>query len=231
MALEKRFARVIENLWSRPGIRQRLESKDDGFLPDLSRFIRIPEAQAAVEAGLLTKAEGLQAGGLISDKHLQAWQSRMGIPSISEPNEFVILHRSAAFDLGLLAVADGVSPNAPVGVVAPAPFHPLVETVRNELGLGSRLMEGEKLEDLLEKISHLEKKPSRITLWIGPKDAYISEKEMKNEVQRFLGDSHLDVEIRRPTAHDLAHAGATNPGIADRIKTFLAAVKSLSIAA
>ncbi len=226
--LGKQFAPMIESLWKRSEVRHRLAT--DGFL-NLSKLIEIPKAEAAepaIVAALLIRAEQSQTGTPALDKHLQVWQSRMGISSVAKENEVVILLEGAAFKLGLLAAIDGISPAAPkIGVVAPKAYHSLVEEVRSGLRTGQELIEGEKLPEILNQIAQMKQKPSRLTIWASKEDSFLTAAFIK----RFLKDPNLNVEVKTVTQRDLDRANASHPGFAERIKNFLAAVKSLSISA
>jgi hypothetical protein len=212
--LQNRFRPIIESLSKRAEVRYRLDS--DGFLPDLSPWLEMPKAQAAVavKAGILMANERSKGRPLetVSDRQIRRWRSQIGI----EERQGVILLEGAAFREGLLAVPEAYGNK--FGVVARlGAYGRAIDHVKGRMRDGQQLIVGETLPDVLKGIYRGPARPTSLLIIQGSGDPLLTAAHIKN----LLGDPYWDVEIRTVTPRSLDTWLHSSPsGLAERFEAF-----------
>ncbi|GEM_PF-3772372 len=225
--VRKKLNGRIEKLENDPRIRGRLRI---GFLEEGPKFaIRfgLPEAHAEVAM------EALLEGEKIADRS-PLWLSRLGAPSsekiISNKERIVFVYlEEAAFGLGLAASIPATlasyGQNAHAGVVARVAFRPVIESIKKEVLPEQKIVQEEKLNELLNQVALL--KPSRLVILRAADDAYFS----AALVRRLFPDPALQIEVRTVTQADLEWAYQFIPGLVERINALRREIESLRTAA
>lgn len=220
---------VVKRFIADAAVRRRFNPHwGSGFFP-LSKWAGIPEANAAqreaVEAGVILHFEKQVAGRVspISGRELQSFRARLGLSSKADRVEAVVLLEDA---LELLAGIEAFP--AQVGIVAPPVYQPLLDEIQQKTSPDREIIRGEKLEELIRKISRLKTEPDKLILWTKQADLPAF---LKRQIKSLLNDPHTEVEARALTPAELGWARSLRPDLAEEIEALRRKLEALSVAA